>query len=84
MRSGLLAALLLASGCAWVASAALGCGGALRQADVTPPAVTEDGTVWWLDMRAAARGSNDVHVIMCRRGERPVCVRVRPENAPPR
>lgn len=55
------------------------CGaGALREAHLSDPVVTDDGTVWWAEHRAHARGDNQTRVIMCRRGERPVCIRVQP------
>lgn len=58
-----------------------GCGGGLREAHLSDPVVTDDGTVWWAEHRASERGSNDVRVVMCQRGSRPVCVRVRPVDA---
>lgn len=56
------------------------CGaGALRESHLSDPVVTDDGTVWWAEHRAHARGTeNRTRVIMCRRGERPVCIRVQP------
>ncbi|GAB5547849.1 MAG: hypothetical protein SangKO_076090 [Sandaracinaceae bacterium] len=58
-----------------------GCGGPLREANLSSPILGDDGTVWWAEHRANARGSNDVRIIMCRPGERPVCVRVRPVDS---
>lgn len=58
----------------------VGCGAVVRRAShLTEAVVTNDGTVFWADYRAAAHGDNDVHVTMCRPGQRPVCVRFRPE-----
>lgn len=75
--------LWLALGCI-VVGALVGCGtGRLRDAHLSDPVVTADGTVWWAEHRARERG-NEVRVIMCQRGARPVCVRIRPEDAPPR
>jgi hypothetical protein len=56
----------------------LGCGGRLVESHLSDPVVTPDGVVWWAEHRANSRGYNDTRVIMCQRGSRPVCVRVRP------
>ncbi|HEY8431778.1 MAG TPA: hypothetical protein VIL20_25535 [Sandaracinaceae bacterium] len=70
MRTRLASALLLLAAC----------GGPLRSAHLSEPAVTDDGTVYWLEMRAREHGPNEVRVIMGPRGARPVCVRARPED----
>jgi hypothetical protein len=54
------------------------CGSSFVQANLSAPAVTEDGTVWWAEHRANERGYNDTRIIMCKRGEDPVCIRLRP------
>lgn len=60
------------------------CGtGRLREAYLSNPIVTPDGTVWWAEQRVGER-ANDTRVIMCERGARPVCVRLRPEDVSPR
>ena len=57
------------------------CGGnPLREANLSEPVVTDDGTVWWAEHRAREYGDNDTRIIMCRRGETPVCVRTRPHE----
>ena len=56
---------------------ACGGGGAYIAAPATASAVTSDDTVWFYDARGAREG-NQAHVTMCRRGERPVCVRFTP------
>lgn len=58
-----------------------GCANELREAHLSDPVVGQDGTVWWAEHRAHERGANATRVIMCRRGERPVCVRVRPVDS---
>jgi len=56
--------------------------GALVDTQLSPPITTGtegDEVVWWAEHRAHER-SNDTRVIMCQRGQRPVCVRLRAED----